>query len=554
MTVLKGANKMTADGDQVAEPERGPALRCLLAAWLVALFPPLHVAVLNPGQVSWQGIAVVLAAMTVAVLVLAALLRTARYPWPATLIGIAGLVVMAFGYGPLHSWLDVRATTVATEVASDLPPIFRIAHEHLFALWGVLCGVWLLVVGRLGAVRIENMAKAMPVATGVLYLFLVAQGASRAFLPSDSIQAGPADGGRSNAGRSAIGYDPDIYYIVLDGYARGDVLERHYGDGNARFLDALRSRGFVVAGSSTANYYWTFLSLASSLNFQYLDKLVGDATEAQLRGRRPFYRAIRDNEAARYLRGRGYRYLHFQSTWGGTLRNEFADEQVSCQGSVFLDDYTRAVVELTPIKMLASSAAVDLADCYRSHFASLAKLGSAPGPKFVFAHFLPPHHPYLFDREGRTLRSATISDQFEFQKKLWERRDLYLDQLSYVNARVLEAVDGILAASDRPPIILIQSDHGPNLQDGLSVADQRAIRFANLSVALLPGAPEGLLPDDGSAVNKLPLIFNYYFGAELPIRPDRHFYSTYAAPFDLEPVGVDGATQALQQARLGGEP
>jgi len=57
---------------------------------------------------------------------------------------------------------------------------------------------------------------------------------------------------------------PNIYYIILDGYARGDVLQEIYGYDNSEFLDHLATQGFYVADRSRANYCQTALSLASS--------------------------------------------------------------------------------------------------------------------------------------------------------------------------------------------------------------------------------------------------------------------------------------------------
>jgi hypothetical protein len=39
---------------------------------------------------------------------------------------------------------------------------------------------------------------------------------------------------------------PDIYYIILDGYARADVLHEFYGYDNSSFIAALKDRGFEV--------------------------------------------------------------------------------------------------------------------------------------------------------------------------------------------------------------------------------------------------------------------------------------------------------------------
>ena len=47
--------------------------------------------------------------------------------------------------------------------------------------------------------------------------------------------------------------DPDIYFIVLDGYARADVLAKYYGFDNGPFIGGLRQRGFQVSEASRSN-------------------------------------------------------------------------------------------------------------------------------------------------------------------------------------------------------------------------------------------------------------------------------------------------------------
>src|SRR5688572_21587798 len=66
---------------------------------------------------------------------------------------------------------------------------------------------------------------------------------------------------------------PDIYYIILDGYGRADVLQNEYGYDNSVFLNSLRDLGFYIADCSLSNYAQTQLSLASALNFNYIDAL-----------------------------------------------------------------------------------------------------------------------------------------------------------------------------------------------------------------------------------------------------------------------------------------
>ncbi len=66
---------------------------------------------------------------------------------------------------------------------------------------------------------------------------------------------------------------PDIYYIILDGYTRADILQELYNYDNSDFLNELEKRGFYIAHSSRANYTDTVYSIASSLNMIQINTL-----------------------------------------------------------------------------------------------------------------------------------------------------------------------------------------------------------------------------------------------------------------------------------------
>ena len=183
---------------------------------------------------------------------------------------------------------------------------------------------------------------------------------------------------------------------------------------------------------------------------------------------------------------------------------------------------------------------MDLAACHLRNFETLAALAREPGPKFVFAHFVPPHHPYLFDSKGNVLRNANLSNQFEFQKQLWEDRAGYVGQLQFMNSRIGAVIDRLIADSARPPIILLQSDHGTNLRRGLRTEEHYRIRLANLNAVFLPGAPPDLMPENPTAVNLFRIVLDNYFDAGLPLLPDRHFVSPFLQPFNFAEVDSNG--------------
>ena len=64
---------------------------------------------------------------------------------------------------------------------------------------------------------------------------------------------------------------PDIYYIILDGYGRADVLQEIYNHDNTSFTSALTERGFYVGDESQSNYLRTSLSITSALNMEYIN-------------------------------------------------------------------------------------------------------------------------------------------------------------------------------------------------------------------------------------------------------------------------------------------
>ncbi len=268
----------------------------------------------------------------------------------------------------------------------------------------------------------------------------------------------------------------------------------------------------------------------------YVQPLLGERISPAVETHAPVYDAVRNNAVARFLKARGYRVVHFQSTWGATLRNPYADEEVPCQRGVFADEFHRALAEASWLKILQSRISTNLAECYRTAFGELARTGRRAGPKFVFAHFIVPHHPYLFDRSGRVLVDATLSNQFDFQKMLWEQKAKYVDQLVYVNEQVTRVIERIQAESAQPPVIIIYSDHGPNLENGMSQQERISVRLANFAAYLLPNAPKGLVPSDGSLVNQFRYILNYYFDGQMEILPDRYYFSELAHPYEFQEV------------------
>ena len=331
---------------------------------------------------------------------------------------------------------------------------------------------------------------------------------------------------------------PDIYYIILDGYARGDGLRDLFALDNPPFLDALRQRGFTVSDAATSNYAQTPLSLASSLNGRHLHDLASDVS----RSSRPLIPMIRRGSVAATLAGLGYRIEAFASGFSPTEMLG-ADRYLARRRR--LSDFHAFVLGTTPLAFLLSP--LTGGDPYRKHrervMYTLERLPDAardPSPKFVFAHILAPHPPFVFDEAGGDVSPREtpyfLCDGNDFAAHYGDDGRYvrgYSDQVRFLNDRVLTAIDGILAHSERPPVILLQSDHGAGSRldyHDLDATDMTE-RMGILHALHLPERA-AFAPYPGiSPVNSFRVIFNACFGASLPLLEDRAYFSTTDQPF-----------------------
>jgi hypothetical protein len=330
------------------------------------------------------------------------------------------------------------------------------------------------------------------------------------------------------------GLRPNIYLIVLDSYARADVLRDVFRHDNTGFLQHLSQRGFRVVPHAVANYCQTSLALAACLNLDYLDRLAAQAGRPSPEGL-PLGDMIRHSRLMTFLRQRGYRVVTFVS---GCEATDLKSADVRMDLGSSLDEFENAVLNTTPLPVIASRLGQRSANQVEAHarrilytLDHLADASKVRPPVFVFAHVMCPHPPFVFDRNG--IR-RDLPDMLDFTADL--ARDYnaeYREQVQYLNRRVQAGVDRVLATANRPTVIVIMSDHGPPSSRPWDDADKANLRerMGTLLAYYLPDDGEEPVIDDLSGVNIFRLVLNRYFATNMQLLPNESYFSLPNHPY-----------------------
>lgn len=333
---------------------------------------------------------------------------------------------------------------------------------------------------------------------------------------------------------------PDIYWILLDAYTRADVLASHFGHDNSSFLDALRARGFQVAPAAAANYATTLPSLASALNWDHLGPDPARPIPGKFEYYAPLVTAVRENRTARVLGKLGYhRTVHSSGNYA------FSEWDVEATHEAPLGSFDHQVLRATTLGQFTAEWQ------RRAHHAGLRAIFEAlPGPpppggapRFVFAHVMAPHTPFVMDETGAYRPSGhylySVLDNglaldFHLGEGWYASR--YVRQLRGVNALALAAIDRILSTSP-DAVILLHGDHGSGSRRSLDrrTEDLRE-RYAILQAVRIPGAPPGAVGPTFSPVNTMRLVANTYFSAGLPMLEDHTFSTDYGPGYSIRQV------------------
>ena len=380
------------------------------------------------------------------------------------------IVVLFYTFG--HAANALEAWTINLQIAFDV---------------SILGWIWLaaLLVISFLALKFrlpEQTTPLLNIVAAVLILFPAISIASYAIdvggtVSADEGKLSELRGEQEAEARMSKVAGPDIYFIILDGYQRADTLLDSYGYDNSAFIEGLQERAFYVASSSRSNYLNTNYSLNTSLNLMYYHEF---PDQILLKSKYD----LQTNYVSDFLRRLGYEIVVFDSGSDDT-NDQYADIFVTPKSSQleseqFINPFEQLLLRTTAADLLFQGSSLDAGPGEASDvfakavnqeltqrrerithaFGNLADYGANGDEQLLFSHILLPHFPFLYGPGGEELQYHQNLNLYWYEIEPENYTEYYTYQLDYLNQAVLDAVDEILAASEGPVVIIVQSDHG----------------------------------------------------------------------------------------------
>jgi hypothetical protein len=366
---------------------------------------------------------------------------------------------------------------------------------------------WKVLSLRERAINIVN--KAFCVIAGALIMFnafsIIAQsiGTAKIIKSSGTLDVSMPKNARTH---------PDIYFVILDEYAAPSQMKNYFQYDMSPFVEYLTRRGFMITEMSTDSLA-TAAILDGRLNMEAKKRQSGTLSSGSLSGsllestnivnaqdEEQMIR-LRNGKVITYLKSIGYQFINMGSWFTQTRDNQLADQNVNCFGFQLTDELSTIILHNSVLRLILINRYFHR-QAVLDAFANLENMPVSSGkPKFIFAHIICPHSPYVFGANGEKLGLKPGENK--------DAKQLYLDQHIFISKKVKEFVDKKLSASQPTPVIIIQGDHGARMD--------RPNAHQVFNAVYIPDYKGKSWQDSISSVNTFRVLFNDIFGTNMEI-------------------------------------
>jgi len=316
----------------------------------------------------------------------------------------------------------------------------------------------------------------------------------------------------------------DVYYIIPDSYSSSISLQTVLNYDNSDFTDFLINKGFYVSTESYSNYAFTQYSIPSTLSMKYVNYLADTkglgSTGTEL------HKIARNSEVIKNFKSLGYTTYNIEAGAGFSRQLKNIDFRICTEKfltEALVSEFGSMLIRTTILNPVQVTVISDLnREVILCGFSELIKMADRnESPKFVLAHIMIPHRPYIFGPTGESIYPKVLT--LEDKGRNWNP-ELHLGQLQFFNLKMKEVISKLMDTND-PPIIIIQSDHGIRGGDWTNEYKFWPDRFHNFKAYYFPEVGRNIEFETTTPVNSFRVLFNLYFGYEYDLLEDKLYYT-----------------------------
>ena len=339
---------------------------------------------------------------------------------------------------------------------------------------------------------------------------------------------------------------PDIYYVILDGFGRADVLWELYNIDISDFSNSLKSDGFVIAENALAAHPITWLSVPAVLKQDYQADPSAKAPPIEYTSQDLVMSP--ENLTHRTLFAQGYEFITAAAPFSPFCNKLSTEQYQFCLGQDSTSLHQAAIryqlARMTPLLGLADhgllpdriSSWVQGLDLLRrpdtvggkaflvSQIRDLVAneySSSDSSPLFVVAHMMHAHPPFTLNSDCQNRTQASVADLSD-----WDDPDGYRMGLECLQSQVSELLDAISPSA----IVVLQADHGPLWEEPVSIDESTVAiwaRTAVFSAVRLPPRCRSDVSDSLAGVNTFRLVFACLSHLPAVLEQERSYWTWY---------------------------
>ena len=328
------------------------------------------------------------------------------------------------------------------------------------------------------------------------------------------------------------GNHQDIFFIVADGYPSTTYQQTVLGVSYNSLDSFLIEKKFFPVAHARSNYNNTAFSMTSVLSMQYVDWMKG------INVAKPYHynqatTAIKEAAVFKLLERLGYSFYNLSVFDIGKTSSVKREDFLSTTPSaiIFYNTFWNCIrrdilPEFFPVlrerlirkQQLNNKEHLSKYKGYNRRISdSLLKIAALPAsaPKFIYTHLEMPHFPYFYDSSGKA-----YPDELVFGPNMIKDKERFKNYIAYSNSHISRLLTQILTRTNGEVVIILLSDHGINDLPGSRKEDA----FSNYSAFYFPDGNYSQLYPGMSNVNTFRVVFNKYFGQQLPLLSDSSIY------------------------------